>query len=356
MRDNQIIADSIVSLSAFVGLVFFILVLRGRDRGDPLYSRFRFGLSVVAVVMLARVFSWLYDSSLAVYITVAAAGTVPLAALLITEGLMRRHAPFPLKVFVSGGAALFFVVALLPSMLVGNIPYILLFLFQLLTFIAIGVLVATRDKSTLSAAENKTIERIGLSLLIIVPTIVTDFRFEGFDVPVRLAGIAILAMCWLGIGVGRPHVTHRDTLTSFAVLVVAAGASGWALAVIADQGLAGTVQAIAITLSVLLVAMICNDSMSLRAEDRRASLLKYLAQGDTGSAARFLSGLRDHLLVDGALIVEGRELEDFDDMGLREILAGTRCCRLPMSARWPIPAPTPASSCNRSSIATKQPT
>ncbi|SMD15748.1 hypothetical protein [Rhizobium sp. RU36D] len=320
MIDGKLVADSIISLSAFVGLVMFISVLRTRDRDDPLYPRFRFGLSVLAIVMLSRVMNWVFPSSLASFVTLAAAGTIPLAALLITEGLMRRHAPPGLKLFAAAGMLLFLVLAVLPIPDDADWLDLLLFGFQLTIFIAIGVMVVTRDRSQLSASENKTIERLGLSLLIIVPTTVTDYRFEGFDLPVRLAGIAILCLCWFGIGIGRPETRHRDTVTSFAVLAAAAGVAGASLALIAGLDFAGLIQAIAITLSVLLVAVICNDSLSLRAEDRRSSLLKYLAQGDISDGGRFLTGLRDYLKVDGALIVEGSDLDDFDQDGLREAL------------------------------------
>lgn len=320
MIDGKLVADSIISLSAFVGLVVFISVLRARDREDPLYPRFRFGLSVLALVMLSRVLNWIFDSSIASFITLASAGTISLAALVITEGLMRRHAPLGLKLFAAGGALLFVVIAALPVPDDADWLDLLLFGHQLSTFIAIGVMVVTRDRSQLSVTENKAIERLGLSLLIIVPTTVTDFRFEGFDLPVRLAGIAILALCWFGIGVGRPETSHRDTVTSFTVLAIAAGVAGVGLASIAGLNFAGVVQAIAITLSVLLVAVICNDSLSLRAEDRRASLLKYLAQGDIADSGRFLTGLRDYLKVDGALIIEGADFDDFDQGGLREAL------------------------------------
>ena len=77
-------------------------------------------------------------------------------------------------------------------------------------------------------------------------------------------------------------------------------------------GQQGTMKAIVIALCATLVAVIYNESVSLRAADRRQNLLDHMATGDISSPVRFLRGLQNHVLVEGALILRGADLGDFD--------------------------------------------
>jgi hypothetical protein len=77
-------------------------------------------------------------------------------------------------------------------------------------------------------------------------------------------------------------------------------------------GWRGSVQGVVIVLSATLLAVIYNDSVGLAAEKRRESLLKHMAEGDLTDSARFLRGLQNHILVDGALILPAADLGDFD--------------------------------------------
>ena len=145
----QILADSFVSLAAFLGLCVFISLIAANKGANPLARRTMFGMSVLALLMASRVLFWTTDFGFFKFLTMAAAGFIPLAALLLTEGLLRRHAPPFLKILTSGGAALF--------------------AFQFTSLLAIGWIVARRDKSQLSASENRAVERMAMSLLVILP-------------------------------------------------------------------------------------------------------------------------------------------------------------------------------------------
>lgn len=141
---------------------------------------------------------------------------------------------------------------------------------------------------------------------------ITDYRPGLVDMPVRLGRIAILFLCWLTIGLGRVGLGHRDTIAAFAVIALSSVFAGLALGGIDHIGWRGSVQAVVIVLSASLLAVIYNDSVSLSAEKRRESLLKHVAEGDLTDSARFLRGLQNHILVEGALILTTGELGDFD--------------------------------------------
>ena len=310
--DNTFVADTITSLAALFGLLIVISVVGGRDTGDPLSRRFLFGLRVLAVLLACRILDWVTGIGIFRLVTIVAAGLLPLAALLLTEGLLRRHAPFLLKLLAAGGAAAFLLLAMIPERFAEPWRMAALLLFQFGGFFAIGWLVVMRDRASLSAAENRTVERMALSLLLIIPFMITDYRPGLFEVPVRLGGIAILFLCWLTIGLGRPSPSHRDTIGAFAVIALSSIFAGLALGGIDHIGWRGSVQGVVIVLSATLLAVIYNDSVSLAAEKRRDSLLRHMAEGDLTDSARFLRGLQNHSLVDGALILPAAELGDFD--------------------------------------------
>ena len=310
--DNTFVADTITSLAALFGLLIVISVVGGRDTGDPLSRRFLFGLRVLAVLLACRILDWVTGIGIFRLVTIMAAGLLPLAALLLTEGLLRRHAPFFLKLLAAGGAGTFLLLAMIPERFAEPWRMAALLLFQFGGFFAIGWLVVMRDRDSLSAAENRTVERMALSLLLIIPFMITDYRPGLFEVPVRLGGIAILFLCWLTIGLGRPSPSHRDTIGAFAVIALSSIFAGLALGGIDHIGWRGSVQGVVIVLSATLLAVIYNDSVSLAAEKRRDSLLRHMAEGDLTDSARFLRGLQNHSLVDGALILPAAELGDFD--------------------------------------------
>jgi hypothetical protein len=310
--ESTVVADTITSLAALFGLLIVISVIGARRTGDPLSRRLMFGLRVLAVMLACRILDWTTGLAIFRFVTIAAAGLLPLAALLLTEGLLRRHAPFVLKLLIAGGAVLFLLLAPIPERFAEPWRMAALLLFQFGGFLATGWLVMTRDRDSLSTAENRTVERMALSLLLILPFMITDYRPGLFEVPVRLGGIAILFLCWLTVGLGRASLSHRDTVGAFAVIALSSVFAGLALGGIDDLGWRGSVQGVVIVLSATLLAVIYNDSVSLTAEKRRDSLLKHLAEGDLTDSAHFLRGLQHHILVEGALILSAAELGDFD--------------------------------------------
>jgi hypothetical protein len=70
---------------------------------------------VLAVLLACRILDWVTGIGIFRLVTIVAAGLLPLAALLLTEGLLRRHAPFFLKLLAAGGAVTFLLLAMIPE-------------------------------------------------------------------------------------------------------------------------------------------------------------------------------------------------------------------------------------------------
>ncbi|MCB1383943.1 MAG: hypothetical protein KDJ73_13670, partial [Notoacmeibacter sp.] len=212
------IADTLVSAAALAGVFLLMGTIRRHGAFDPLNRRFLFGLSMVALLLAGRVLFWTTGIGFFDTLTLVGAGLIPLGVLLLTEGLLRRHAPRLFKWAGAAGSVLFTLLAFLPGWLAEPWLSWSLFSYQLAVFLGVGWLVVTRDRAALSSAENRMVERIALSLLLIIPAMATDYRLDQIALPVRLGGIAILYMCWLSVGLGRTQMSHGDTIRSFVVL------------------------------------------------------------------------------------------------------------------------------------------
>ncbi|MEI3855749.1 MULTISPECIES: hypothetical protein [unclassified Ensifer] len=320
--NTPLVADSFVSLAALGGLLVLIGTIRSFDTESPLNRRFLFGLQVLAALMASRVLAWWTDLFIFKAATIITAGLVPLSTVLLAEGLLRRHAPRTTKWIAAGGAAAFIALAFLPASIAEPWRVTLLFLYQLVTFALAGHMTVTRDRASLSKAENQAVDRVALSLLLILPLLVTDFRSAYIDQPVRLGGVAILFLCWLLISLGQRAVMHRDTVVSFAILLSVALLAALVIGFENELEPAALVRAASVILSAALLGVIWKDSLSLRTEQRRQSLIRHLAEDRIDDTLGFLKELQNHPLVDGALLLGENELSDLDLPVIKALFAG----------------------------------
>lgn len=316
-----LIADSMISVAAILGLWIVLGVLRRAGPLDAQTGRFRLGLITVMVFLGGRLLWWQSGAGIFLTLMLVAAALIPLAILVLTEGLLRRHAPPALKTATLSGGLLFAVLAFLPAPAVEPYRAVMLLAFQFAGFVAAGWLILRRERATLSPNENWLIDRIALSLALILPFLVTEFHLPMWQFPVRLGGVAILAVCWLAVTLGRSTLDHRATIRAFAVIVLAALAFGIAGARIAGLDLAGHIRIVALVLSALLVAATMTEAMNLQPDSRRDGLLRQIAGSRNGDLAAFLEGLRRSFATEGAIALGPDELEGFDIKALQAVFA-----------------------------------
>ena len=103
----SVTADSIVNLCGAIGLGVAMMALYRRDSGSPLTRRLLAMLGVVAVLFLTRGVAWWSDSVWLDRLSLIPAALIPLGALLVTEGMLRRHAPPIIKLLAVIGAIVF---------------------------------------------------------------------------------------------------------------------------------------------------------------------------------------------------------------------------------------------------------
>jgi hypothetical protein len=88
-----IIADSIVNLCGAIGLSVAMVTLYRRDPRSPPTRRLLVALGVTAVLFFVRGVAWWAGSAWLDRLSLLPAALVPLGALIVTEGILRRHAP-----------------------------------------------------------------------------------------------------------------------------------------------------------------------------------------------------------------------------------------------------------------------
>jgi len=317
IANAAIATDLVLSLTALAGLICLHFVLHGRGDGDPITRRFVFALRVAMLLFAGRAMVVTTGGAGFRFAVLLAASLVPLAALLLAEGLLRRHAPRFIKIIIAGGACIFGITAFWygagidPARLVG------LLAFQVASFAMIGWLIATRDRSTLTSVENQSAGRLGWTLVVLVPLIMTDFLLIYLRLPVQLSAIGVLLMCWIALDLGRGVVRHRHSFAQLATIVAVGLATGAGIATLGQMGRDGIIlSAVLVTAAMLLLAIMGKAYATRRHAVR---LVDYIATAPMDSPVAFLRGLQAHPLVQGAAVIEGAALNGFDTAVLGEI-------------------------------------
>jgi hypothetical protein len=322
-----ILTQLFLSCAALVGLFVLQTVLTRRDPDDPINRRFLFGVRITMMLFAGRALMILTGVEAFRVLILFAAAVIPLAVLILTEGLLRRHAPPVIKGVIGGGAVVFAVSSLWYSDSIDPARLFALLGFQLLGFVLSGWFIIARDKASLSVNENAMVVRLGLSLILFIPLAAGDFLLLYIGLPIQFSALGVLILCWLAIGLGRPHLGHRATLANLAVMVGAACGVGAMIATFAGLGRDGYLLSIAAIMTTLFVVAILTDARALRLEEQSAGLLRQLATANTDDPMTFLRDLQNHPLVEGAVVVSEESLQGLQDDVLERIFAAAPVLR-----------------------------
>ena len=321
------ITELFLSSAALLGLYVLQRVLVRRDPWDPINRRFLFGLRITMALFAGRILMSLTGQEAFRILVLFAAAIIPLAVLILTEGLLRRHAPLLIKGVIGGGAALFAVSSLWYSESIDPLRLFALLGFQLLGFVLSGWLIVMRDKTSLSSHENAMVVRLGLSLIVFIPLAAGDFLLRSIGLPIQFSALGVLILCWLAIGLARAHLGHRAALVNLAVMVGAAIFLGGMIGMLAQLGRDGYLLTIAAVMTTLFVVAILSDARALRLEEQSVGLLRHLAAAPTDDPTTFLRALRDHPLVEGAVVVSEQSLSGLQDAVLDQIFTAAPVLR-----------------------------
>lgn len=329
MVDHAFLADASISVFGALGAV---IVLRNLEHIIPTQAMarpVRFCLWVLIILLVSRVGHWGELGWVFSLVTQAAAAFIPLTGLLIAEALLRRHAPPTLKGFCGLGAVVFLIFAILSLGQYGFWQVFGLLSFQVIGLTGVALFILTRDKESLALAENQAIGRISLAFVFILPFVISDFlRTPVVDIPVRLGGIAVLALCWLLINFQRSGLRAVDVIRGFiAVFGIGMVLTGlMALSVPLDwqSGMRFT----AVLLAALMLLATWQASVALHIEDGPMVAMRAMADVAGAGPDAGLSLLRLATGTPDAVLLNEAELEDFDLSRLQHAFERSNICHI----------------------------
>ena len=337
-----VIADSIVNLCGAIGLSVAMVALYRRDPRSPLTQRLLLMLGVVAVLFFTRGIAWWTGSVWLDRLSLIPASLVPLSALIVTEGILRRHAPRAAKIAAVTGAVLLGLGGTfgLESFAA---PYsIVLSLFQLASFATCAWLLATRDRATLLASENRIIGRLAFGALLVIPFVATDFQALAPDMPVRLGALGALLVVTAVLIAGGGTETRRQGILMTALRLSSAALLGAAAACVSpDVDAAQIMRFSAIAISGVLTIGLMTDTLRAVFESQVPGVLNSVAASSARTREDLIAELARHPMFESARRYREDDLAGYDPPLLRDFLITRRVLRHP-EAPWGLAASDPA--------------
>jgi hypothetical protein len=338
----SVIADSIVNLCGAIGLSVAMAALYRRDPKSPLTWRLLFMLGVVALLFFVRGIAWWSGSAWFDRLSLLPAALVPLGALIVTEGMLRRHAPRAVKRTAVFGAIL---LGLGGALGLGDFatPYsIALSLFQLAGLATCAWLLASRDRGTLLASENRSIGRLAVGAVLVIPFVITDFQVLAPDIPVRLGALgALLVVTAVLIATGSTE-TRRQAILMTTLRLSSSALLGAAAACVApDVGLAQIMRFCAIAISGVLTIGLMADTLRAYFEQQVPGVLTSVAASAAATRDQLIAELKRHPIFESARRFRENDLAAYDPPLLHDFLATRRVLRRP-DAPWGLTPADPA--------------
>jgi hypothetical protein len=339
---SGVMADSIVNLCGAIGLAVAMMTFYRRDPKSPLTRRLLFALGIIGTLFLIRGAAWWIGSVFLDQLADLPAALIPIGVLVVTEGMLRRHAPRVLKM-----AALIGAIVLGAGGVFGlerfAAPYaIALGLFQLAGFAVCAWLLAARDRATLMASENRSINRLALGALVVMPFILTDFRTLLPDIPVRLGALGALLAVTVMLIAGGGAETRRHGLAMMALRLLSSALLGVAAAFIGpDTDAAQIVRFCAVAVAGVLTIGLMTDALRALFESQEPGVLNSVAVSVARTRDQLMAELMRHPIFESARRLREGELAAYDPPLLRDFLSSRRLLRRP-DAPWDLPSADPA--------------
>ena len=338
----SVMADAIVNLSAAIGLATGMVALHRRDPSGPLTARLLFVLGVAAVLFVVRGVAWWSGSDWLDRLALIPAALVPLGALIVTEGILRRHAPRPLKVAAVGGGVLLGLFGAFGPQNLATAYSLTLSLFQLTGFASCALLLAMRDRASLLASENRGIARLAIGALVVIPFIATDFQALAPHMPVRLGALGALLVVTAVVIANGATETYRQEILLTALRLAGAVLLGIAAACVSPElDAAQVVRFCAIAVSGVLTIGLLADTVRARFEAKVPGVLNAVAASGAKSRDELIAELTRSPIFEGAGRYREADLAGYDPPRLRALLSSRAVLRR-ADAPWGLSATDPA--------------
>lgn len=317
-------------------------MLHRRDPRGPQTARLVALLALVASLFLLRGIAWWTDNSTLDRISLIPAALIPLGALIVTEGLLRRHAHRRLKVAALVGGGVLALAGALGPVELENVHTAMLSAFQLAGFAVCAVLLIGRGRADLLAWENRAIDRVAFGAVLVIPFIITDFRVLAPDMPVRLGALgALLAVTAILIAGANDETQRQGVLLTVLRIVGAALLGAAAAALSADVDAAQLMRHCAVAVAGVLAIGLMGDALRAVLEARQPGVLDSIGASAATTRDALIVELARQPIFESARRYREADLAAYDPPLLRDFLAARRVLRR-ADAPWGLAATDPA--------------
>jgi hypothetical protein len=313
---DRLAAREMIDALAAVALGASALVALKKGPASPLRGRLAFVFGAQCLFYASRALAVVVPGAflLALYVVCV----LPLAGLLLAEGVLRRHAPRALKALVTAGALVTASILTLAGSLALQAGWIL-GAYVVVSLSLVTLLLLCRDRASLSRQENASVDALMAAGAVVTLSSVTDFMASA---PVNLSGVGAASVAFV---LAASPTSARDVgrvLRDVAVLAAVAAAAGWAFALKLDlNGLPAFVRLWAVLLSLLFAAIAVLTARRRRLDRGTRAFDVALAEADLASLDRFLESLTDQPLLADLRMADPVQLTDYDQPGLAAALA-----------------------------------
>jgi hypothetical protein len=312
-------AQGLLDGMAALALGASVTRLARQGSASPLRARLGFAIGGLCLFFVTRsIFEIVNWSALRVAVLLIVC-SLPLAALILAEGVLRRHAPALIKALVAiGGGVMAVAIAVSkgaePASSVGLGGYVLASLGA-----ATGLLLL-RDRKSLSPQENLSVDTLLVVAVLLGLLTVSDFLPPA---PIGLSGVGAAVLAYV-LEEASPN-SRSDSArvaSELGVMVFLAAIVALALAgPLAIAQPAPTFRLAALLLALLLAAGTVMGALRQRGGRTLLDFNAAMARADTASLEGFMQTMGDQPLLSGLRLVEGSALADYDAEHLAAAMA-----------------------------------
>lgn len=319
---NPVDVTLTLDLLALFGVGAYVVGQVGWRNPTPVSIRLTALMLLLMVLLGLRIARGSLDYPWTIRMEEVAAAFIPLFALVLSEGMMRRHAPGLLKLLMALGSIGFAFGAALRPLSAQTDFSLILGAFIVGSLLIICLLLVTRRRTSLATGENSAISAFFCGLLFSLPFGVTDFLATMNASPIGVSSLAMLVFLFFA-----SHVTTEGDgglsaigelawaiLASAAAYVALGYVSGWPVGV--DR-----LQMAAILLGLLLTFRIVQYVREQRKTRARQTLWRAFALAPSNSLEAFLDTILSAEEFASAQVLQDQRLTDYDHDRLRAAFA-----------------------------------